>query len=88
MNPGGSLQLVSRVLSKTSMPKDSMEDQAERTAIKTSNIKNNQETSTHIETLSVEGIQAAGTEGSQEEMVVAPDISSFEGIVLILKFVQ
>lgn len=88
MNPGGSLQLVSRVLSKTPMPKDSTEDQAERGAIKTTNIKNTQEASGHVEGLSLGGMQVAGTEGSQEKMVVAPDISSFEGTVLVHTFVH
>ncbi|KAK8390818.1 hypothetical protein O3P69_010495 [Scylla paramamosain] len=78
MNPSGSLQLVSRVLSKSSMSKDATEDQAEKTVIKTNTMKDSQETSPQVETLSLGSMQAEGTEGSQEEMVVAPDISSFE----------
>ncbi|KAG0719878.1 Zinc finger and BTB domain-containing protein 17 [Chionoecetes opilio] len=84
MNPSGSLQLVSRVLSKTAMPKeDATEDQTQRTVIKTSDGRESQESCAQVEAMSYEGMQAAGTEASEEEMVVAPDISSFEGTVLV-----
>lgn len=62
------------------MSKDATEDLAEKTVIKTNTMKDTQETS-QVETISLGSMQAEGTEGSQEEMVVAPDISSFEGRV-------
>lgn len=86
MNPGGSLQLVSRVLSKTSINKDSSEEQVERAAIKINNVKSTEEVPGQVEAITLGGLEVAGTEGRQEEMVVAPDITSFEGTVLSYYF--
>lgn len=82
MNPGGSLQLVSRVLSKTSITKDLTEEQVERAAIKINNLKSTEEVPGQAEAATVGGMAAVGMEERQEEMVVAPDITSFEGTIL------
>lgn len=82
MNPGGSLQLVSRVLSKTSITKDLIEEQVERAPIKINNLKSTEEVPGQAEAATVGGMQAVGMEERQEEMVVAPDITSFEDMQL------
>lgn len=81
MNPGGSLQLVSRVLSKTSMTKDSSEEQTERTAIRVNNVKCTEEVQSQAEPITLGDLEAIGREGRQEEMVVAPDITDYKGKV-------
>lgn len=82
MNPAGSLQLVSRVLSKTSITKDLTEDHVERASIKINNLKSTEEVPGQTEAGTMGGMEAVEMEERQEEMVVAPDITSFEGTIL------
>ncbi|XP_071545460.1 uncharacterized protein [Panulirus ornatus] len=81
MNPCGSLQLVSRVLSKSTSSRDSLDEPVERATIKINNMKDDDHrTQAQLESLTLRGedIQTSESETNQEEMVVAPDIPGFE----------
>ncbi|XP_069959816.1 uncharacterized protein [Cherax quadricarinatus] len=80
MNPCGSLQLVSRVLSKSTSSRDSVEEPVERATIKINNMKQDDRRSqTQLQSLTLhEDIKSSQCEFNQEEMVVAPDISDFQ----------
>ncbi|XP_037791692.1 zinc finger protein 184-like [Penaeus monodon] len=88
MNSCGALQLVSRVLSKNASSKDSVEEPVERAMIEINNTKEEDHRSPdHLESLTLQeqeqGNQVHIANASQEEMVVAPDIPSFEGRPLL-----
>nr|XP_045598030.1 zinc finger and BTB domain-containing protein 14-like [Procambarus clarkii] len=81
MNPCGSLQLVSRVLSKSTSCRDSLDEPVERATIKINNTKDDDYRSqAQLESLILQGedVKSSELEMNQEEMVVAPDIPGFE----------
>ncbi|KAG7154599.1 Myoneurin-like 5 [Homarus americanus] len=81
MNPCGSLQLVSRVLSKSSSSRDSLDEPVERATIRINNMKeDDHRTQSQLESLTLRGeeIQTSEPDINLEEMVVAPDILGFE----------
>lgn len=91
MNSCGALQLVSRVLSKNASSKDSVEEPVERAMIEINNTKEEDHRSPdHLESLTLQeqeqGNQVHIANASQEEMVVAPDIPSFEGILVYILY--